>query len=91
MRLDRFCRDYENTMFVTDALKKSIDDIYKYPLKEVAKDTLNRQLKAGISDEDLVDLVKSLRDEDKLCITNQDEMSNKEPQIICSMGLKDKE
>lgn len=91
MRLDSYCREYEYTLFVNEALKKSIDDIYKYPLKEIAKDTLNRQLKAGISDEDLVDLVKSLRDEDKLCITNQDEMPNKEPQIICSIGLKNKE
>ncbi len=90
MRLDRYCKEFENTLFVNDALKKAIDDIYKYPFKEFARETLNRQLKAGISDEDLVNLVVSLREEDKLCIVNLDEMPNKEPQIICSMGLKNK-
>ncbi len=91
MRLDRYCKEYENTLFVNDALKKAIDDIYKYPFKEFARETLNRQLKAGISDEDLASLVVSLREEDKLCIVNQDEMPDRDPQIICSLGLKNKE
>ena len=78
-------------MFVNDALKKAIDDIYKYPFKEFARETLNRQLKAGISDEDLASLVVSLREEDKFCIVNQDEMPDKDPQIICSLGLLNKE
>ncbi len=91
MRLDRYVKDYENTLFVTDALKKAIDDIYKYPFKEFARETLNRNLKAGISDDDLAALVVSLREEDKLCIVNQDEMPDREPKIICSLGLKNKE
>ena len=90
MRLERFCQEYENTLFVNDALKRAVDDIYKYPLKEFARETINRQLKSGISDEDLVSLVVSLREEDKLCITDNDEMPNREPKIICSMGLINK-
>lgn len=88
MRLDRYVKEYENTLFVNEPLKKAIDDIYKYPFKEFARETLNRNLKAGISDEDLAALVVSLREEDKLCIVNQDEMPDREPQIICSLGLK---
>jgi len=91
MRLDRYVKEYENTLFVNEALKKAIDDIYKYPFKEFARETLNRNLKAGISDEDLAALVVSLREEDKLCIVNQDEMPDREPQIICSLGLKNTE
>ncbi len=87
MRLDRFCKEYENTLFVNEQLKKAVDDIYKYPLKEFARETLNRQLKAGISDDQLASLVISLREEDKLAIVNEDEQPNKEPQIICSLGL----
>ncbi len=87
MRLDRYCKEYENTLFVNEQLKKAVDDIYKYPLKEFARETLNRQLKAGISDDQLASLVISLREEDKLAIVNEDEQPNKEPQIICSMGL----
>lgn len=87
MRLDRYCKQFENTLFVNDALKKAVDDIFKYPFKEFARETLNRQLKAGISDEDLVNLVVSLREEDKLCIVDQDEMPDKSPHIVCSLGL----
>jgi superfamily II DNA or RNA helicase len=90
MRLDRYCKEYENTLFVNDQLKKAVDDIYKYPLKEFARETLNRQLKAGISDDQLASLVISLREEDKLAIVNEDEQPNKEPQIICSLGLTNK-
>ena len=87
MRLDRYCKENENTLFVNEQLKKAVDDIYKYPLKEFARETLSRQLKAGISDDQLASLVISLREEDKLAIVNEDEQPNKEPQIICSMGL----
>ena len=88
MRLDRYCKVFENTLFVNDPLKKAVDDIYKYPLKEFARETLNRQLKAGISDDQLASLVISLREEDKLAIVNEDEQTNKEPQIVCSLGMK---
>jgi len=87
MRLDNYCKEYENTLFVTEQLKKAVDDIYKFPLKEFARETLNRQLKVGISDEQLVSLVISLREEDKLAIVNEDEQTKKELQIICSLGL----
>ena len=87
MRLDRYCKEFDNTLFVNDQLKKAIDDIYKYPLREYARETMNRQLKAGISDEQLAAMVISLREEDKLAIINDDDQPNKEPQIICSLGL----
>ena len=69
----------------------AVDDIFKYPLKEFARDTLNRQLKAGIADDGLALLVASLRDDDKLCITGNEEPVNRLPQIICSLGLKNGE
>ena len=76
---------------VTEEMKKAVDDIFKYPLKEFARDTLNRQLKAGVSDDGLANLVVSLRDDDKLCITDNEEQANRLPQIICSMGIKNGE
>jgi hypothetical protein len=45
-------------------------------------------LKSGINDDDLASLVVSLREEDKLCMINPDEQPYNEPQIICSLGLK---
>lgn len=88
MRLDRYCKDFENTLFVNDELKKAIDDIYRFQLKEFARETLNRQMKAGIDDQQLASLVVYLREEDKLAINNEDEQPNRELQIICSLGLK---
>ncbi len=91
MCLDRYLKENEDTLFVTEEMKKAVDDIYKYPLKEFARDTLNRQLKAGIDDYGLANLVVSLRDDDKLCITDNEEQANRLPQIICSMGMKNRE
>jgi hypothetical protein len=88
MRLDRYLKENEGTLFVTNEMKKAVDDIFKYPLKEFARDTLNRQLKAGISDDMLASLVVSLRDDDKLCITDDETEINRLPQIICSMGIR---
>ncbi len=87
-RLSRYYEENKDTLFANETLKKTIDDIYKYPLKEVAKETFNRQLKSGIDDSDLAALSISLRDDDKLCLINEEEIKYKEPKIICSMGLK---
>ncbi len=65
---------------------KAIDDIYRFPLRQAAVDTLNRQLRTGISDQALAQLVIALRDEDRLCVIEEEEQTQ-EPRIICSMGL----
>lgn len=87
-RLSRYYEENKDTLFENDALKKTMEDIYKYPLKEFAKETFNRQLKSGIDDEELASLSISLREDDKLCLINEDEIKYKDPKIICSMGLK---
>jgi len=69
-----------------ETLNKAIEDIYRHPLRQTATDTLNRQLRSGISDEDLAKLVITLREEDRLCLV-QEEQEMQEPRIICSMGL----
>lgn len=73
-------------LFDTPELSRAVEEIYRFPLRQSATDTLNRQLKLGISDEKLADLVLALREEDRLCIV-QDEQQADEPQIICSLGL----
>ena len=88
-RLNGYYEKNRNTLFVNEPLKRAIEDVYKYPLKEYARESLNRQLKAGIDDEDLVNLVVSLREDDRLCIVREDEKKSSEPQIICSLGLRD--
>ena len=88
-RLKHFIQEWEGTLFEStfSELNKALDEIYRYPLRPVAVDTLNRQLKLGISDQQLADLVLLLRSESRLCIIHEDEEVDREPQIICSMGL----
>lgn len=88
-RLKDYADDIRGTLFDTDALRNAIQDIYQYPLRQVAVDTLNRQLRAGLNDEGLADLVIRLREEGRLCIIEGDTQETRDPRIICSMGLHD--
>ena len=83
-RLTRYVK--ENPLLQTIDLAKAIDDLYNYPLYQSAADTLNRQLKSGVDDVGLAELVVALRSDDRLCII-QEEGQQREPQIICSLGL----
>ena len=88
VRLQHFITRNQGTFWVTQDLVKAVDDIYKYPLRESARDALSRQLRAGIEDQQLAELVVSLRGEDRLSIIEQDEIEDsREPQIICSLGI----
>ncbi|CDH47230.1 helicase-related protein [Candidatus Contendibacter odensensis] len=86
VRLKRYAEQIQGTLFDLPQLSKVIEAIYRYPLRQSATDTLNRQLRAGMSDEKWVELVMALHDEDRLCIIHEDDYTD-EPRIICSMGL----
>lgn len=85
-RLKRYAAEMKGTLFESSELLRAIDDVYRYPLRQSAVDTLNRQLKSGIGDSALVSLVLALREEGRLCIIEEDE-DRHEPRIICSLGL----
>ena len=85
-RLKRYAEEVKGTLFESQPLLKAIEDIYRYPLRQSAIDTLNRQLRSGLSDEALAQLVIALRDEDRLCLVHEEEQIQ-EPRIICSLGL----
>ncbi|MCL2829891.1 MAG: phospholipase D-like domain-containing protein [Betaproteobacteria bacterium] len=91
-RLKRFREDVDRKrdLFITNEYVRRFDrvleEIYRYPLFQSATDTLNRQLKTGIGDHSLLDLVFSLREDGRLCII-EDEEQKREPRLICSMGL----
>ncbi len=89
-RLKRYADLVKGTLFDSPQLSKTIEDVYRYPLRQSAIDTLNRQLRAGISDDKLAELAMALRDDDRLCIIHEDEQIQ-EPQIICSMGLREED
>jgi superfamily II DNA or RNA helicase len=69
-----------------DVLSSAMYAVHERPLREGAKDLLNRQLKLGVPDNVLGPLIASLHQEGRLCIdASRDESS--EPRIVCSMCL----
>ena len=88
-RLKRHAAAVKGTLFDTESLRRAIDEIYNYPLKQGAIELLNRQLRSGASDEDLAETVVDLRAEEKLCIIHEEEQESQQPHIICSLGLRD--
>lgn len=88
-RLKDYAKSLKGTLFESKDLNRAIEEIYRYPLRQSAIDTLNRQLRSGIADETLAQLVIALRDEDRLCLVHEEDGEIQEPKIICSMGLVD--
>ncbi|CAM4252488.1 helicase-related protein [Deinococcus marmoris] len=87
-RLKRYWDSLEGSLYASPELQRAIDDIYRHPLRAAAADTLARQLRSGIDDAGLAALVLSLRDDDRLSLRNEDDEAPREPQILCSLGLR---
>ena len=85
-RLKNYAERVEGTLFDTQQLRRAVDEIYRYPLRRSAVDALNRQLRSGISDEDLASVVIGIWEDGRLCVVHEDD-EPQEPRIICSMGL----
>ena len=90
-RLKEYSEGIKGQIFDSEDMRQAINDIYRYPLRQAAVDTLNRQMRSGIDDPGLAELVVQMRDEDRLCIMEQNDTEVQEPRIICSMGLFDHE
>ena len=86
-RLKDYAAQVKGSLFDIKPLHHAIDAIYDAPLTEATRDVLNRELRAGIADEKLVDLVLSLHEEDRLCMP-KDDVEAREPMIICSLGIR---
>jgi hypothetical protein len=80
----------QRDLFVTDEhvrrIDRALEEIYRFPLVSSVVDTLNRQLKSGIDDHRLADLILNLREDGRLCVIEEDTQSH-EPRLICSLGL----
>ncbi len=90
-RLKRCADDIKDTLFDTEEFRRALhaatEEIYRHPLRQAATDILNRLLRSGVDDLTLARRVIELREEDRLCIVEA-ELERREPQIICSLGLK---
>jgi hypothetical protein len=86
-RLKDHATKVKDSLFDIKALHQAIEAIYEAPLTESARDLLNREMRSGIHNEKLVDLVLSLLEEDRLCVS-QDDIEARESKIICSLGIR---
>lgn len=81
----------EPTLFFSEEkkqmLKLAIDDIYNYQLVESTRVILHRLLKNSNND-DIVETVLEMHNNGTLCRIDRDRDEDKEPTIICSMGLR---
>ena len=84
--LKDYALEVKGSLFDIKALHQAIDAIYENPLTEWARDQINREIKAGIANEKLAELVLSLHEEDRLCVP-KDNVEAREPSIICSLGI----
>jgi hypothetical protein len=78
------------TLFSGDLLKwlsPALDTLYRFPLRESARDALARQIRLGIADEGLAEMVVRFHEDDRLCHVTE-EIPQPEPHIVCSLGLR---
>jgi len=85
-RLKRHAAQLRGTLFDLPELHRAVDEMYRFPLRSSAVDTLNRQLKAGIDDDKLCELVLALRQDERLCVI-EEEAQRREPRLLCSLGF----
>jgi superfamily II DNA/RNA helicase len=91
VRLKAFSDAQKGMLFQSAELIRALDQMYSYPLRQSATDTLNRLLRTGVADAQLADRVVALYEDDRLCITSDDDEeagASREPRILCSLGLR---
>lgn len=94
--MPRIFDDIEEHGHFIEAIQRSVLEAYRadfcvgyFNLRKwrATADTLNRQLRSGISDERLADLVLDLRAEDRLCIVSDGGDDEDGVRIVCSLGM----
>ncbi len=86
-KLKRYAERVKGTLFDTQQLQRTMEDIYRYPLRESAADVLNRQIRTRAEDDLIANLAMTLREEGRLSVIEEDGADAPKSQIICSMGL----
>ncbi len=71
------------------SLEELLDLIWRYPLKRAAQEAVSRQMRLGITDGALLELLQRRAADGNLCEMTQEPPEVEEPQLICSMGLVD--
>jgi len=82
----------DTTLFFSDEdkedLKLAINDIYNYPLLDSAKLTIGQMLRRNQDNDEIVQYVIELRKNNALCRLPVEENTHRDPQIVCSLGMR---
>ena len=84
-RLERYC---QNNLLASKELKQAVQDIHNYKMMETAKESFIRQIKADATDEQLAEVAENQYNERRLVFKDDINAETKEPEIICSLGLR---
>lgn len=76
---------FRSEVYLRD-IERTLEELYRYPLCQAATDALNRQLKSGVEDHRLAELLLGLREDGRLCVITEEQPQH-EPKLICTMGL----
>ena len=82
--------DKRDIFFTDDKVRelgKAMEEIYKYPLFQTAKNVINSHLKTAVGDVNFAEIITSLRDEKRLSMIPDKDDEHPDMRIICSMGL----
>ena len=71
--LKRFIDENSGSLWVHEDHRRALQEIYRYPLRGTATNTLNRHLRSGISDQQLAELVYDLRADERLCVRERED------------------
>ena len=85
-RLKTYREALRQTGHDTSDLDQAFDALFRFPLTEQARRALGRQLRLGITDPGLAEMVANLYADERL-VRVTEEPPTPEPVIVCSMGL----
>lgn len=88
MRLYRELLQKDMPLFAEETLKRldpAVNAINMYPLTEAAQIAFRRQMRLGITDEGLAEMLVRWHEEGRLCAETEE--VQRDPQIICSLGM----
>jgi hypothetical protein len=81
------------TLFAAEILARldpAFNQVYRFPLRDRALESIKRQLRLGAGDAALAEMVIRLHADDKLCLIRAEDAADAtpvEPQVVCSIGL----
>ncbi|MCU0466157.1 MAG: phospholipase D-like domain-containing protein [Anaerolineae bacterium] len=86
-RMKRYHETLKGTLFEDPVIGDIVHALYTYPLTASARESLLRQMKTEVRDEDLAQLLIYLHNDRRLSVMETPDDPTGDPQVVCSLGL----